>query len=113
MSPKGELKLRSIRPIAKAEIPDRNKGGIIAGLVELQDLEEIAKYVKANGAGVSEGWDVLDPERLKKTNPEAAKMKTLLQGVLLRGREILEKYQVNKKLRLLTRNGRIYLESLE
>jgi len=111
---KGELlKLKSVKTISKAEIPSRNKGGVVASLVELEDLETIAKHVKEHGAGVAEAWDILDPERLKKSNPEAAKMKTLLQGVLLRGREILAKYQVNKKLRLLTRDGRIFMESLE
>ena len=110
---KAELKLKSVRAILKAEIPDRNKGGVVDNLVEMQDLEAIAKHVRENGAGVAEAWDVLDPERLRKTNPDAAKMKTLLQGFLLKGREVLAKYQVNKKLRLMTRSGKIYLESLE
>jgi hypothetical protein len=115
MSPKAkaDLKLESIQPITLAEVPGRNYGGVLTQLAELRDLEAIAKSVKENGATPYEAWDVLDIERLRKSNPEAAKMKTLLQGFLLKGRKVLAKYQVNKKLKLIARSNKLFLVSTE
>lgn len=117
MSPRGkpnnDLELKSIRPISIAEVPGRFQSGVLSTLVELKELEQIAKSVRENGTTPYEAWDVLDLERLKKTNPEAAKMKTLLQGFLLKGRKVLEQYQVNKKLKLIARANKLFMVSTE
>ena len=108
-----EFGFKALKPISKKEIPSSLRGGVISHMVELRELEAVAKHVKANGASPYEAFDVLDVDKLKKANPEAAKMKTLLSSFLMAGRRILKQYQVEKHLQLQQRENRVFLVSLE
>lgn len=117
MSPKDKVApkfdFKAIKPVLRNEVPMAKKGGLIASLPELKELEQVAQYVKKEGVSPYEAFDVLDLERLKKTAPEAAKLKTLVSSFLMAGRRILKQYQVEKKLALRQREDKLFLVSLE
>lgn len=111
MAPKTTLVLKSAKPISKESIPDLHKGGFIQTLEEYADVETIAQAVKSNGIGSYEAFDVLDAEKLRKSNKTAAGMKTLVVSFITQTRKILEKYQVSKQLDVVQRGERVFLVS--
>jgi hypothetical protein len=107
------LKLRSSKPISKSEIPSLNKGGFVHNMDEFQDVRTICQYVKANGVSPAEAFDVADFDKVKATNKEAAKMKTLVSSFITACRRELKAFQVDKKLELKQRGKRLFLVSTE
>ncbi len=104
-----QLTLLAAKPIEKTEIPVVTKKGIIRALPQFKDVVTIAKAVKENGIGPYEAFDVVDFDVLKKSNTEAAKMKTLVFSFISAARAVLKEFQVEKELELKQRKNRLFL----
>ena len=117
MSPKkftvASLGLKSVKEIAKDEIPNREKGSVIKNLDEFKDAETIIKAVAEHGAAPFEAFDLIDADVVRKRVPKAQKLKTLLITYSHEVRKLLKAYQVEKLVHLEQRKERLFLVSNE
>lgn len=104
---------KHIKPVRIEEIPSIRKAGVLQELAEIKEFEQLAKFVKENGSSPYEAFDVADLDEIKKTNPKAAKMKTLMMGFLSNARKILKQYQIEDKFELRARRNKVYLVATE
>lgn len=113
MSAKKQLSLPGVKTVNMKDVYGRDKGSKVRDSAAFQNALKIIEHVKENGINPYEGYEVLNMETAKKTDPEFTKMKTAFLSFVTALKEAVKQSGTMKELTVVARgSNRVFLGNM-
>lgn len=114
MSAKKQLNLPGVEKVNMLEKYGRDKGSKVVDSTPFQNALKIIEHVKENGPlAPYEGYEVLNMEVAKKTDPDFFRMKTAFLSFVTKLKNTVKETGTHKELTVVARGGsRVFLGNM-